>query len=382
MTAIILEADSHSRRVLTTLLHSLGYTSVFAASDINEADFYFCRNPDRIRLILYSSSPEEGGDLPLSQLVVQRPEMDFAPLIQMSNRRLRQSFLVFRTPLVRVDDYLSKPFGAIQLKRSISRGHRRRAELRSTLLVLSNSLGPRIGEALYTWKASVHWKEVVSVSSPDAFETKLDSNRFRVGAIILDPALCNSSIISWLIRFKRTLIGAATPVALLSRAPERTLELRQQCNLFFDRPEREDSYAAEDVSIHLGWPEILKILSNRILFGQDAKEIITTCRQGIKAGRLDYAEKLANLGLAHDPARWEFQELVGTIAAKRGNRGEAIERFKTALATNPCSPYSYLNLVRLLDGSERKKILEVGSAYCPFHPQLRSTIASLGSSHD
>jgi CheY-like chemotaxis protein len=371
MLALIHDEDPHSRSALRPLLAGdggIGYKTTLTVADIHEAEYLVRQNGDRIKLILAARGPRDGLDLPIARLVMDHPELNSVPFILMSNDWLPSSLSRIRSHYSRIDDCLPKPFGRQQLQQSLSRAHRSRARHRDSLLVVGREWAPRITEALYTCRSLVHWREVIAVSSADELENQLETLGFRAGGIVVDPGACDARVIALLARFKKTTHGLGTPIAALSRDPQVIRDLRCHCDIFLDR---------SHVSEPLDWEELVTLLSRRVLFFWDARQLLTRGRQALKTGNPAWVASLARQGLMIDPDRWEFRELAGAAAGGEGKGFEAIEHFRAALAMNPCSPFPYLNLLRLPAGSERTRIMAVAEAYCFAHPQIRAEIARL-----
>jgi hypothetical protein len=344
----------------------LGYDAALSAADFSETEYLIHENKGRIRLILSSNIALEGFDLPLTRLILREPQLHLVPFILMLNSGRSSVLTRLGDRLTRVDDGLRKPFGINQLKESISKGQRRRASLRSSLLVLGPQIAPPLAEAFYACRNLVHWREVIPVSSVEMLDEKIKELGFRIGGIVLDPALCDASITARIAKFRKTYEGNTIPIALLSKNPAQIGDVRLSCDLFFDMPNRAETP---------DWEVIVLRMSRRTLLAWDGRELIAQGRQALNKNQLSVAASLAKRALLLDAERWEFNELAGGVAAKENKKTEAIEHFRAALETNPCSPFAYLNLIELVDEEQRAQILKLGESYCARHPQILAAIA-------
>lgn len=345
----------------------LGYDTVLSATTLNEVEYFIRQNLGQIRLILSSDAEVDALDIPLTRAVIRQPELHLVPFVLMLNGGRSSSINGIQgdDQRSRVDGVIKKPFGTLQLKESIELAHRRRNSLRSSLLVLGPESATLFSEAFYACRNLVHWQEVVPVSSTEALGRKIKELGFRVGGILIDPAHCDASVIARIMRFKKSFEGSMAQVAVLSRDPVQVADIRLYCDHFFDSPHESEPVERE---------EILLRMSRRLILGWESRHLAGQGRQALGNGDIKIAEKLAKKGLSLDPERGEFLELAGAVARRRGKKQEAIAQFVDAQRANPCSPFSYLNLIQLLEGPELERMLNLARAFCPRHPQVLAAI--------
>lgn len=368
MVAIILEENSHTRQVLVKMLSALGYDSVLGASHIDEVCFFINKNLNHVKLILSSSTFEDGPDFPLSRLVIQNRELDLTPMIYIQNEGHFYSQYRYPNPLSRIDDALTKPFILKDLKASIILAHQRRAQLRNMILIFGKSkLRENAIEAMYDCNESLHWKEVLSVDTFENFKETIGKCGFRIGGILIEPDCFSSQLLSWLRLFKRSPLGAETQIVFLSQAPALAHEVRPFCDLFIPDPQFTPLK-------HSDWKQLILNLSRRLVFSLRLKDLLSSARECIKNDRLVVAQQKVKEAFKVDPTRWELHELSGVLAEKQGLKDAAVKSFKNELLTQPFAPLPHLKLIQLTSGIEKKKIIENAAAYCPQHPQIQTLI--------
>lgn len=369
MIAIILEESTHARQVLTKMLTVLGYDVVLSSPHIDEVCFFINQNLSRVKVILSSSTFEDGPDFPLSRLVIQNRELDLTPLIYIQNESHFYSQRKNKpNPLSRIDDSLTKPFILKDLKASIELAQQRRAELRNTVLVFGKpGLRENAMEAMYECGDSTHWKEVISASSFESLKETIAKNGFRVGTLWIESAFLTPGVVQWLRLFKRSALGAQTPVVFLSQSPEFALQVRPYCDLFI--PDPETISGKQNL-----WKRLMVKTSRRLVYSWRLKDLLSSAREFIKSDEIKLAHKKIKEALSIDPFRWEVQELAGLLAEKAGKNEIAIENFKSELATQPFAPLPHIKLILLSFGDEKVKAIHAAALSCPQHPQIQEML--------
>ncbi len=354
MLAILLEDDQHSREVMISLLNSIGYESVLCASSIEEATYFFKQNSSQIRLIISAHTSNMGPDLPLSRLIIQNRALDLIPLLLVTNDSMPKKLPVFYNRLSRVDDLLSRPFGLNRLKASIEFAHHRRAELRSTLFYLGSNHGNELAEAVYAGSKQFHWKKVINTLSLQELVSQMKTVGFSFGGVIIDEDMVTDALVDWAKAFKKAHLGALTPICVLGRDPNKIKNMRTVADLFCEQNE------------YLN--EMLSLISNRLFYQWEMRDQIKEIRELIKQQKFSSAKKMLSKVSGLDPERWEILELEGSLAMEEGRIEDAIERFESAMVTQPCSAFSHLSLLTLT-GNDRV-ILERALSFCPHHPEI------------
>lgn len=347
MATVILERDEFSRSTLVSLLREVDYGPVYAGTTARKVRYFLNRYQTQIKLIVLSGEPDEHLRNLLED-ISKNDSLRLAPVIMMSDTGKKCKDLSSQ-----VDGWLAKPFGISKMMQAIQLAHANRSNRRDTLLVLSKNaqLRHQVSES--------HWKTVLMVDSPEAFLEKAQELGAGIGAMAVDPRLCGHAFSTWISQFKKSALGAITPLAILSQVAEDVRPFRSTGDLFL----HEDQ-----------WENISSGLSLRTLHSWNARRVITEGRKLIKQGLYGDSMRMIEAGLAQNPRRWEFHELAGILAAKRGLTSRAIEHFRNALNENPCAPSSYLNLLNLVGDEDKQQILKAGATYCPAHPQLKNLI--------
>ena len=358
MVAILLEDDQHSREVLSAMLNQLGFTTVLAATSIDEAEYFFSQKKGQVRLIVSSDTSGEGPDLPLSRMVIQNRSLDMAPFVLLTNDWRPAGLSRFRTRLSRVDDVLARPFSISDLKGSLSSAHQRRARLRSSLIVFGTQHSELIERSVFSGSDDFHWKTIIKIQDVQALKKTMEDHPFYIGGILVEPAKNNLELLSWINQFKKTNVGSYTPIGVLSTQAEQILPFRTSADLFFN--EESD------------WTQVLTILSKRATLHWEMKLALQEIRQLIKANQVKQAMKELLLALEHDDNRWELLELSGVLRGKGGKSATAIHDLRKALSTQPCSPFAYLTMMELITGEQKQKIIQEALQYCPQHPRIRA----------
>ncbi len=360
MIAVVFSEKQHTRSCLKGLLNRIGFQRVFITDSIDEADYFFSRERDKIRLIIFEESPRHGLDAPLSRLIIQKDYLRLTTVLHVSNGT-RNFFrkIVGGDALSRIDYSLDKPFGIRQLIEGLKEGRKRRSRLRSKLCILGSMPHKPIVEAMYTHEASIHWKKILFAENLNELKKNLEEFNFRAGAIAVEPALWSEDLQSFLKSFKKTRQGSLTPLLLLGRKATETYGFRDYADLFMDPKE-------------WGWAEILKVTSKRMTHQEEMVEEIQQSKALIKENKIRSAQTKLVRCLGDDENRLEMIELLGQVCELQGRPNEAIAHYRKVLTLNPCNPSPYLRLNHLMGEKDREVLIEQGKLYCPSHPQLNA----------
>ena len=339
------------------MLQKFGFHTILETDHVDEAHFFFTKYKEQIKLILFETSELEGADLPLSRLVIQKSELNFVPLIFISNHSHKFPYFRFQShQLSRIDRDLSKPFSLPQLRTCIAQSHQRRAQLRNRILVFGATHVAKIAESIFVKKLPMHWQELIEVDSIETLQSNLELHAFRVGGIIIEPSKASAEMIEVLTRYKKTTAGSLTPLLVLGTEAHEVEPFRLCADLFYNMDEGSD--------------EILSTLSKRIIFGWDVRALLVDFKDLLKA-EPKKAEKLIHAHLKHDSERWELLKNYAKICELKGNLHTAKEYYERALITHPCDPSVYLSLMNLVGGLEKDGLIARAQKYCPHHPQIK-----------
>ncbi len=356
MTSIIVDEDENARRALKALLHQFGYQTVLEARDIFAVQHLIKKHEKKISLILSSWESHHAPDFPLAQLVSKNRTLNLSPLINLLMRKPIHQIFWNKNRLSRVDGYLCKPFGYQSLENTILEAHRRRAELRQTLLLLGQKHYLNLSRSLWNSKKNSHWTEIKTADSPAELREHVDQKGFYIGGILIDPeSYLKNSDWKWLGQFKKTPLGLMTPVVCLSQKGV-TQELRKQCDLFtFPLTE---------------WGTLLNQLHKRVLLGWEFRRKMIQAREALRKLDFTLARRFYFELEILDSERWEFHEFGGDLMCKTDNIKKSIEHYTIALQSNPCNPHVYMSLIPLSPRDEQNALLIDALNFCPNHTQL------------
>jgi CheY-like chemotaxis protein len=365
--ALILDEDSRSRSVLQGMLQRLGFRNVRSTGDIANTDSILHEFPSGVSLIIASDSATGGLDIPLSRYIIQKREFDLTALILTSNQWLAQSTVKFSKKYSRIDEYLHKPFNAIKLRESIAHAFHARANLRNTLVAVTSAHLPAIADAVFNPELETHWQTIAQAENVVELQNLVQARGFRIGGIVLDPELCSEPVCEFLVSFKKTALGAQTPILVLGKGADEMRKLRAFSNVFITLPES---------PVGFDWSAILLLLSRRLVVAWEAKQLMQAGKAQFAAENFKAANEISVLSLKIDLARWEFLEFAGEIAFHENRKSSAVDAFLQVLKTNPFSPLPYLRLSSLLEGSDRQEVEYLASQYCSAHPQVLAMLES------
>ena len=361
MLAIVLDDDQHSQKVLTSLLHQLGYYQVLQAHGIEEFDFY-CNQHPNIRLIVSGFRLEEGLDLPITRVLLKYPTLHTVPLVFMTNSRLRFNLNFKRARYSRIDSYLHRPFGLEALRIAIGKAHARRGLIRNVLLIYGKQTTGAI-EATYRESNTSHWKETVFAETFADLKNKYKEYAHKIGGILFDPNHAHSpQLEGFLNRIRKEPMGSTLVIGVLGQTPKEIHSFRVHSDLFFEP--------------NLSWPFILEQLSAHFLSDWQLKNHLKLSKELLKLKK----PKKACALLQKDrtlPNTWQKMELQGLIEAQLNHPEKSQTYFLKALDLNPCAPSIYLHLLQTLSDTEKEKMAQKALEYCPNHPQIREMTGAI-----
>jgi CheY-like chemotaxis protein len=349
MLAVIQENDQHSREVLTMMLREFGFAQVQATTHLEETLYFLEKEQDTIDLVVSSYSEGDGLDFPISRVILKNPKLDRCPLIVLTENWRNKSFSPFKSRLSRVDQVLSRPFGRASLEEAVASAFEHRAKFRNTLVFYGTEASAKIIEEEIFSNPQLQWKSLVAFQDPKIFSHYLFHSDRRLGGVLFEADAKVKDAASELRRFKRSRMGSAIPITCFGQDPEFISPFVTFLDLSFDHSE--------------SWLSVLEILSQRSTYSWRVGRMVSSIRQAIKEEKPKLAKRFLNEARAKDEDRWEVLELGGYLEKKS-------ELLLKALDTQPCSPFAYLRLLELLEGSQRRAILQKSALYCPRHPEL------------
>jgi hypothetical protein len=236
MLAIVLESDPHSRDAITTMLQHLGYSRVLHAEHVDEAIYFFSREKYKVNLIVSSAQANYSEDLPISRFLLKASEMNLCPLLVSVDEWIKPMPSPFQSRFSRVDSVITKPFYENRFHRAIIRAHERRATLRNTLLIYGGEAIPDLEESVFSASRACHWKLVIRLKTKEELIQVCTQTEFRVGGLILPAECATPDIVKELRQFKRTVMGAATPLGIVGDyEADMPHDLRLLGDVFFEK---------------------------------------------------------------------------------------------------------------------------------------------------
>lgn len=352
------------------MLSELGYRRTIECKDLDEAVEVLESMKGAIRLFVSSWDPYGEPDVPLARFIIQRARFDLAPLLLTYERNPMPGFFSGgRSRLSRVDGYIVKAFGKLMLQDAISDAHRRRGELRDTLLLFSERFHRPLSNVVRNGREDVHFTTLLHVSSTEEMDRVIQEQGFRIGALLMDPLAESRPKLHWLRRFKKSNFGLLTPVGCLSTDPSEIGSYRLGCDLFLSPPDLLDEAL---------WEDPLRVLSRRVTHDWEVRAHLTSAQRSVQAGLPDLALSFARKALKADPDRWECHGILGELLARADVKVEAISHLEALLETQPCFPRAHVFLSRLYEGPDKRRGLEEALRFCPAHPELRALAQAEG----
>ncbi len=356
MIAIIVSENEVFSKALSSMISGLGYHQALITHHVDEASFFFEKYNDQIKLIIFEVVEEGNSDLPLARLIIQKSELNFVPLIFVSNRSPKIPFLSFHSQdLSRIDRELMRPFTFQHLKQCIALAHERRSLLRNRLIYFGSQHSSGFFEAILVKNLPMHWQEVNVLDSLEGLQEYLAIHSFRVGGILIEPGSLSKKLIDYLAHYKKTTAGIQTPYLLLSTATHEVEPFRLFTDLYYD--------------ISNGPDEILSALSRRILYGWEIRDLLVEFKALIKIDPKG-TEKRVQALLKKDGERWELRKCLAKMYEIKGDSARAIENYKRVLVSHPCDPATYLGLIELSSPEEKVNWIFQAKLFCPNHPQI------------
>lgn len=358
MLAIVIDENQHSRNVISSMLKTLGYAQTIECVDFHDFDIQCSLYGKKINLIISALQQAEGLDFPLSRMLIQNQNLNLAPLVFLTNRRFNLRLSFGRSRLSRIDSYIPRPFGLDQLQKGIIEAHQRRSEFRNMVLILTRETTSAAVEASYTDRKQSHWEEAVFVHSIQELKARYNENDFKIGGIVFDHKLIDSSTRRWLKRMRKTSLGASTIISILGRTPAEVLPLRDEANFFFDPKEE--------------WDVILKAMSMRLRRDWEAKFILKKIRCSQKAQQGSIVKRLLSICEKRNLPHWEFEEQRGILALSLNQPVQAVYHFQKALEANPAAASVYVRLIPQLSPPLQYRVINKAKNYCPLHPEIQN----------
>ncbi len=377
MSALIYNIDKYSCQVLAKRLQELGYSTVLEARTPAQCQHFLKREQAKIQLIVYCSNRRDSFRFQVFPLLRSIREMAAIPLVLVSETfAIRSGPIASRShDLPRADYVLNRPFGRRQLLKAIVGAHERRNRKRDVAVIYSATEPMGALESIYYDKLDTHWHKIEWAKNIQELSTIMREQDFRVGTLFIAPDDQASVIVPWLLRFKKTRLGAITPVAFLSRDPSQIEGFRTVCD-FFASTVRIGSESSD-----ADWSNLLTLASHRLLAKRKIHDLVKELRSKIKLGQYKNAHSELLKLTSKYPFSWELIEILGQTSEKLGRWQEALDQYQKALALNPCAPASHLGRLRLIRGGEfdisrdyQTQFQLEALHFCPRHPQVRDSL--------
>ena len=373
MSALIYNIDKYSCRVLSKRLQDLGYSTVLEARTPAQCQHFLKREQSKIQLIVYCSNRKDSFRFQVFPLLRSVREMAAIPMVLVSETfAIRSGPIAARShDLPRADYVLSRPFGQQQLIKAIAGAHERRNRKRDVAVIYSATEPAEALESIYYNDPDTHWHKIEWVKNIRELSAIIQEQGFRVGTLFIAPDDQSVIVASWLRRFKKTRLGAMTPVGFLSRDPSQIEGFRTVCDFFASNVKIGSENSDAD------WTNLLTLASRRLLARRKIGDLVKDLRSKVKLGQYKSVRSTLLKLTPKCPFSWELIEILGQTSEKLGRWQEALDQYQKALALNPCAPVSHLGRLRLI----RTGGLEISRKYheqfqlealrfCPRHPQV------------
>lgn len=378
-TVLLFESDLRSSQIITQFLNHLGYQSVLYSQSVENTQELILKLTRKIDLIIFSSTEKMDSESHHNffNLIAQNRNLDLVPLMFIKCNQTPLFSLKNKKPIhFRIDHQLLRPFSLSHFSNGIIQAHQSRWEQRNHILVLNHSF---IESNLFAKKTDLgHWTQLHVFTDSQSFIEYFDTNKTKIGALILDPKSCDENITNWCLQLKKKTQDRSLPMVFLSRDPSLIQKFRLIGDLYIDHPQSSTTKLKSTSSMN--WEELLSLISKRVLNAWPSRDLIMKTRRFIKTKPQKNIPSLLKKAFKLDENRWEFLLLAGLFAEKQGQRIKAINYFRNTLNFNPCAPLPYLKLVQLVDSpQEHKKLLHLALQYCPHHPQIQSLVSQFSS---
>jgi two-component system chemotaxis response regulator CheY len=357
MAILIVDDETNTRAALRHLLESFAGQPILEARDGEEGLRMLKASPARIDMIVADWEMPNLDGLELVREIGTVRELDLAPFLLITSDLPEGAIEEFRATNPRLDHYLIKPFRAKALAAAMADAARSRAQARGTLLYVGDRLPEGLAAVLEKrddkHKARSHWNSCVCVGTATEAAARLGELGASVGALLVSAEACSRLDPSWLSSFKKTPLGTATPVVLLSRDPQGLRPLRTLAQLCVDLGRGDVEH----------WRGLLSGLS-RSLQGAWALERATVALKALaQKGEHKAARKLFTDLFSHDELAAESHLVAGEVCEGLKDVEDACRHYRRALELNPCLPRPYLRLLTL--EAERARLAETAVQFCP-----------------
>ena len=395
---------SHEESVVSSLhqfCQDLRDKEIFVCEDITTVREILEREGPRINLVLTSWGPQVPAfcaalleyeekfpafrSTPLVQILPYRPAVPQSWVSALSNAT-RGATRDERNN--RIDSLLIRPFDRSRFQAAVKAAYERRALLRSTILLLGDSIGSVALKLLQSAEKSApgHWTSALLAHKKEDLSSRFDKYGSKIGAIVIEPSSTDATLLQQVSAFHKTPLGRQLPIIVLGQSAETVSSLRSFTDVFMDF-DLQNSPRAESVRA------ALELASQRLTKNWIVQEFMERHKELLKREheegntqtprwisffkKKDLPLKLLKKALETD-SRWEVHESLARLLMKRGQHALAIRHFQQTLETYPCSPRAYLSLIELLDpaSSEYSELLRRAQLYCPNVPQVRESLGT------
>jgi tetratricopeptide (TPR) repeat protein len=403
---------SHEESVVGSLhqfCQDLRDKEIFVCEDIATAREILEREGPRINLVLTSWGPQVPAfcaalleyeekfpafrSAPLVQILPYRPAVPQSWVSALSNATRGGATRDERNN--RIDSFLIRPFDRSRFQAAVKTAYERRALLRSTILLLGDSIGSGALKLLQSAEKSApgHWTSALLAHKKEDLSSRLDKHGSKIGAIVIEPSSTDATLLQQVSAFRKMPLGRQLPIIVLGQNAETVASLRSFADVFMDF-DLQNSSRAESVRA------ALELASQRLTTNWIVQEFMERHKEFLKQEhekklpanstdntkwprwisffkKTDMPLKLLKKALETDP-RWEIHESLGRLLMKRGRKDLAIRHFQQALETYPCSPRAYLSLMELLDPNSQaySELIRRAQLYCPNVPQVRESLGN------
>ncbi len=368
MSTVVYDSNPQSRNAVSTLLSAAGQKNVMVTGNSARFLHLLKEQAGGLQMIVLSSRPGEETAVRLTQAIGEMAALAAVPVLYLTDSHSvaspRRDGL--SKNVMRVDQFLVRPFGLEKLKKALDAAHVARARSRDVIVMFTEAPDAVLHETLFEFDSEFHWREVVFVSNALELASKIKILGWRVGAVFIDPNCKSKSLRNAVGALRRSPIGAQTLFVLLGNTSIETFLFRDLCELFLAKLSKESFWSPAD------WFQVLQITSTRLLNNEPSRRATVQARNLIRIHEMKLAKVVVAEALEKDPNRFELLELMGRIEENSKRLDRAVVHYQKAIAINPCAPYSYLRLLATLQGPlEREQILEKSESFCPQHPQLQ-----------
>ncbi len=374
MAILIVDDESQTREALRNLLTQLKYPVVLEAKNGEEALKMIQMEKSRVQMILSDLEMPYMDGCVFADRVAEDSELDRIPfLLITSDSGLAQSAQE-RNKIQRIDQFLIKPFRISVLEKNMNLAFIQRAKTRNQLLAIGKEELQNLTPVLKSPVAGM-WNELRVTSRMDEWESTFtipfSKSTAKIGGILIDPTPFTESekrrLGEILNVFKKTPLGALTPIVCLSRNPREVFYFRANSQFFCMKEN-----LLED------WQALLMQMETRILSTWQMESLFQEARYFKQDKKYSKARKSGEKMLVLDPVNSEALRFMGDILEILSHPQEALVYYQRALEVNPTLPRPYLKILmdpeHTLEGDSLLKIADDAILFCPH--QVEVLIAS------